>query len=1033
MSLEFSKVKLAALTAAFVGGSMLVAQSAPVEAAPAPPTPSVAAVQTVSGQVVDPQGEPLMGVTISVNGKNVGATDFDGKFTVKAKEGDTLGFSYVGYSAANVKVAGTGPVNVTMQEDSKTLDEVVVTALGIRKEAKALTYNVQEVKSDEVVAVKDANFVNSLAGKVAGVSINTSSVGIGGGSKVVMRGSKSLSGNNNALYVIDGVPMPSLEWERKKGDDVAMSGQGQSGDGAAMINPEDIESMSVLSGAAASALYGSQAANGVIMITTKKGNSDHLRVSYSNSTLFLRATAMPEFQNTYGAATGEFTSWGDKLGTPSSYDPADFFQTGYNETNALTVSAGNERNQTFLSLAATNAEGIVKNNTLDRYNFTVRNTTQLIKDKLRLDVTATYMNVREKNMVSHGQYMNPIVATYLMSPSYGLDPYKNYERYDASRNIRVQYWPWGNMGLGMQNPYWITNRDKLINHKNRYLISAGLYWDNVVKGLNISARAKVDNTDGLYEKKYYAGTDAIFAGTFGQYEKTDDRMRQLYGDVMANYDNTFGPVSLTAVLGASINDLRYNKFYVGGQLNSVANKFTLLNLNSATIGTDQYGYHEQEQSIYATAQLGFWSKVYLDLAGRIDWNSSLGWTDSDHVAYPSVGLSAILTDIIPGLQNDVLSFLKVRGSYSEVGNAPTRYIAYQTYPFESGTPSTATTYPNTDIKPERTKAWEIGLQSRFWMDKLTLNVSLYKTSTYNQLFNPSLSSGSGYESIYINGGQIDNKGIELSLGINQPLGPVQWESNFTYTLNRNNIKKLLKPTTLANGLTVKQDMLDIATFGNVKSRLVEGGSIGDLYVTTFLRDEQGNIVVNYADNSVYQDKTAGDNHDGWVYAGNAEPKYTMGWRNMFHWNGLSLGFLINARVGGRVVSMTQAYMDAYGTSQTSADARDNNGVMVNGIKLPAAEKYLKFAGNNIGENYVYSATNVRLAELTFGYDIPVNKWLNWVSGLNVSFIGRNLFFFYKKAPYDPELTGFTSMGMSGMDYFMLPSMRQLGFSVKATF
>ena len=319
------------------------------------------------------------------------------------------------------------------------------------------------------------------------------------------------------------------------------------------------------------------------------------------------------------------------------------------------------------------------------------------------------------------------------------------------------------------------------------------------------------------------------------------------------------------------------------------------------------------------------------------------------------------------------------------------------------------------------------------MDKLTLNVSLYKTSTYNQLFNPSLSSGSGYESIYINGGQIDNKGIELSLGINQPLGPVQWESNFTYTLNRNNIKKLLKPTTLANGLTVKQDMLDIATFGNVKSRLVEGGSIGDLYVTTFLRDEQGNIVVNYADNSVYQDKTAGDNHDGWVYAGNAEPKYTMGWRNMFHWNGLSLGFLINARVGGRVVSMTQAYMDAYGTSQTSADARDNNGVMVNGIKLPAAEKYLKFAGNNIGENYVYSATNVRLAELTFGYDIPVNKWLNWVSGLNVSFIGRNLFFFYKKAPYDPELTGFTSMGMSGMDYFMLPSMRQLGFSVKATF
>lgn len=1029
MNLDYVKASLVAASVLLSGGLL---SAAPSESG-SPQASATQAVSTVTGVVSDTQGEPLVGVSVILEGKGaVGVTDINGHFSVKAKPGQTLKFTYVGLSPKSVKIATANEqLNVVLEDNAQALQEVVVTALGIKRSAKALTYNVQEVAAGELTGVKDANFVNALAGKVAGVNINTSAVGLGGGSKVVMRGSKSLTNNNNALYVIDGIPMPSLE--NTQPSDV-YSGQGQSGDGASMINPEDIESMSVLSGAAASALYGSQAANGVIMITTKKGTANSLRVSYSNSTMFLRAMATPDFQNTYGAATGEFASWGEKLTEASSYNPTDFFQTGYNETNALTVSAGTDRNQTFLSLSATNAEGIVKNNTLDRYNFTVRNTTQLIKDKLRLDIGATYINVREQNMISQGQYMNPIVPVYLMSPSYGLDSYKNFERYDASRGFNTQFWPWGNMGLAIQNPYWITNRDKITNHKNRYLITTGLYWDNIVDGLSVSGRVKVDNTNGIYETKYHATTDAIFSnGKFGTYIKRDDTTRQLYADVMAKYDKTFGPVSISAVAGASIDDIRYNMFEVGGNLNSVANKFSMLNLAKDNLSTKGDGFHSQSQSIFATLQVGLWSKVYLDLAGRIDWLSDLGWTTKDHVSYPSVGLSGILTDIVPGLRSDVLSFMKVRASYSEVGNAPKRYAAYRAWDLVNGSVNPSSNYPNSDIKPERTKAWEVGLQTRFWMDKINLNVSLYKTSTLNQMFSPELSSGSGYTKININGGQIDNKGLELSLGINQPLGPVQWNSNFTYTINRNKVKKLLKPTTVAEGLTVKQDVLDIVTLGNVKSRLVEGGSIGDLYVTTFLRDVHGDIIVNNQDYSVYKDDYAGPRGDGWVYAGNAEPKYTMGWRNDFHWKGLNLGFLINARVGGVAVSMTQAYMDVYGTSATSAAARDANGVMINGAKVPAAEKYTKFVGNNIGENYVYSATNVRLGELTFGYDIPVNKWVKWMNGLNVSFVGRNLFFFYKKAPFDPELTGSTSMGMAGMDYFMLPAMRQLGFTVKATF
>ena len=987
-----------------------------------------AKLKTVKGTVKDKAGEPLIGVSVVEKGTTNGAvTDMDGNYTLNVKTASpVLVFSYVGYQKKEVPVKGA-VVNVTLDEDSQQLNEVVVTALGIKKEAKALSYNVQEVKASDIVGVKDANFVNSLSGKIAGVVINSSSSGIGGGAKVVMRGAKSLTGNNNALYVIDGIPMPSLQTTQPSD---FMTGMGQSGDGASMINPEDIESMSVLSGAAASALYGSDAANGVIMITTKKGTQNKLRVSYTNNTSFFNPFVTPEFQNTYGASTGEIKSWGSKLGQPSNYNPVDFYQTGWNETNSLTLSNGNERNQTFLSMAATNAEGIVPNNTLDRYNFTIRNTTSMLNDRLRLDLSASYMNVREQNMVSQGQYFNPIVPIYLMSPSYSLDMLQQFEMYDESRNFKTQYWPWGNQGIALQNPYWIINRDNFINHKNRFLVSGGLSFE-IAKGITLGARAKMDYTSSLYEKKYSASTDNIFCQKYGGYYKGDDSTRQLYGDVMLNVDKYFGDFSLTGTLGTSIQDVNYQYFDVGGSLNSVANSFTTLNLMQSTVKFQQDGYHDQTQSIFATAQVGWKSKLYLDLTGRVDWSSALAWTNSKSVAYPSVGLSAILTDLLP-IKNNVLTFLKVRGSYSEVGNAPKRYVAYQTYPYESASPKTSTTYPNTDIKPERTKAWEIGLQSHLWNEKLALNVSLYKTSTYNQLFNPSISSSSGYSSIYINGGQVDNKGIEASLTLNQPLGPVQWSSTFTYTINRNKVKKLLKPTTLSNGQVISQDMMALGGLEIVQSRLFEGGSVGDLYVTALRTDSHGYIDVDYVNNTVTIDNKAGERKDGWIYAGNSQANYMMGWRNSFSWKGLSLNFLINARVGGVVVSQTQALMDAYGVSKATATARDLGYVLINGEKVPAVQKYYNVA-SGAGSMYVYSATNVRLAELSLGYDIPVRKVIPWIQDMNVSLTGRNLLMFYCKAPFDPELTASTGTHFSGMDYFMLPSLRNLGFSVKLNF
>lgn len=373
--------------------------------------------------------------------------------------------------------------------------------------------------------------------------------------------------------------------------------------------------------------------------------------------------------------------------------------------------------------------------------------------------------------------------------------------------------------------------------------------------------------------------------------------------------------------------------------------------------------------------------------------------------------------------------MKARFSYSEVGNAPQRYITIPTYPLASGYPKTITFFPNDGLEPERTKSYEVGLQTQFWGDKLKLDVSLYKTSTYNQLFNPTLSSTSGYSSFYVNAGQIDNKGIEASLNLKQDLGPVLWNSNLVYSLNKNKIIKLLPSYTAPNGETISMNEMDMGGTGSCKTILKEGGAMGDLYVTTLKTDEHGYINVDYTSKAVKADPNT------YVYAGNTNPLYNIGWRNSFEWKGLSLGFLISARVGGVGVSLTQAVMDAFGVSQTTADARDNGGALVNGFRIPAQPYYQTIGGGTagVGSMYVYSATNVRLAELTLGYDVPVSKLVGFVKSMNVSLIGRNLFMFYNKAPYDPELTASTGTYFQGIDYFMQPSLRNIGFSVKLRF
>lgn len=646
------------------------------------------ATKTIKGKIVDEKGEPLIGVNVAVDGTNTGTiTDLDGNFSMSALANSTLKVSYIGYATQLIAVSEKEFYSITMRPDNEVLDEVVVTALGIKREVKSLTYNVQEMKAADLTAVKDASFMNSLAGKIAGVTINQSASGIGGSTRVVMRGLKSITNDNNALYVIDGIPMASMRSNQEKS--FYENADGGDSDGISSINPDDIESMSVLTGAAAAALYGSQGANGVVLITTKKGEEGKLRINYSNDTQFMSPLVMPEFQTTYGSVEGEFASWGAKK--DATWEPKDFFQTGFTETNSLGLSAGNDRNQTYFSAASTNARGIIPNNTYNRYNFTLRNTTELIKDKLTLDMSASYVITNDNNMMSQGQYHNPLVALYLMPRGDDLNKYKVYERYNSEKYYDVQYWPYGNQGFAIENPYWIVNRENMSNHKSRYMFSANLNY-KIFDWMNVVGRMRVDNSNDVYERKIAASSDQLFASEYGNYMNMKSGYKNTYGDAMAQINKRWENWGITANLGASFNHQTYEMTNYEGHLATVPNFFSFNNIskNGANTKAEQGGYIDNNQAVFATFQLGYKSWAYLDLTARNDWFSTLANTDNERSGffYPSVGVSAVVSEIVD-LSKAYISFLKVRASYSEVGNPPMRQITMPTYTIKDGVVNTS--------------------------------------------------------------------------------------------------------------------------------------------------------------------------------------------------------------------------------------------------------------------------------------------------------------------------------------------------------
>lgn len=778
----------------------------------------------------------------------------------------------------------------------------------------------------------------------------------------------------------------------------------------------------MLSGPAAAALYGSAAAQGVVMITTKKGQEGKVSVTISNSSQFANPFVMPKFQDQYVNRPGEIKTWGDKATSEfGTYEPADFFNTGTNIQNNISLTAGTSKNQTYLSVGTTNAQGIIPNNSYDRYNFTFRNTTSFLNDKMTCDFNFNYIREKDKNLMAQGQWFNPLTSLYLFPRGESFDAIRTFEVYDPVRKIYVQNWNYGD-ALKMQNPYWVANRMNRTNDRNRYMVSASLKYE-ILDWLNVTGRLRWDDAATKQEDKRYASTLKLFApsdyGFYG-YDKINDQT--LYGDLMLNINKTLGEnFSISSNMGASFSRLKYDVTGFQGGLKAPSNVFTPNAIDYGNATNDNRpifeSYKHYINSMFISAELGYRSMLYLTLTGRNDWDSALHGTAQTSFFYPSVGVSAVISEMAKMPQ--MINYLKVRASWASVGSAiePNLSSAWRyEYNPALGTYKTVTYKFPKKFYPERTDSWEAGVTARLFGNALSVDLTVYQSNTRKQTLLRDVTSGAaGFNKEYIQTGNIRNRGLELSVGYTKSWADFTWSSSLAYSMNRNKIVELLENP---------NEVVRQAGLSGCGVVLKKGGGMGDIYTyTDFKRDAEGNIALD-SNGNVMQTNLSNPQ-----YRGSVLPKGNLGFSNDFSWKGVNLGFVLTARLGGICMSQTQAILDEYGVSAVSAEARNNGGIAVNTGKISAEGYYAVVGGDNpIWSEYIYSATNVRLQEAHISYTLP-RKWLK-SKELTLGVTANNLFMIYRKAPFDPESTASTGTYYQGFDYFMQPSLRTLGFNIK---
>ena len=687
---------------------------------------------------------------------------------------------------------------------------------------------------------------------------------------------------------------------------------------------------------------------------------------------------------------------------------------------------GNEKNQTYASLMHVYANGILPNNSYDKYSVTVRNTTSFLQDRMTLDAGFSYVETEDQNMLSAGRYFNPLTSLYTYPRGESVEDLMMFEIYDSNKKRYVQNWAWGRGALDMQNPLWMMHRNVQNNKRRRSMMNASLTY-KVTDWLTLAGRAKADLSVGESSRKLYASTDPLFAGGdngFFEFTKEEDTHR--YGDFIATVNKHWEQFSLFANVGASISDQLSSIAGARGPL-ELPNFFSLTNTNpyGASGQRLQERKREQEQAVFASVEAGWRGMLYLTATVRNEWHSNLAYTDNLSYCFPSVGLSGLIHEMVK--LPSFIDYLKVRASWAEVGSPIPWGISYLTYKWKQGSWSTSATRPIQNLRPKNTTSWEVGLNARLFANSLSLDFTYYKSNTKHQTFLVPLSGSAGYENMYAQTGNVENKGFELSIGYDKTWRDFAWSSSLTLSHNKNKVVELMNnyydPQT-DKYYTLKE--YEVASMGGANFIMTEGGTMGDLYAYGDLRlDENGYIYINPNDPKLMVT-------DERIKLGSVLPDYNAGFRNDFSYKGINLSLLFSARFGGIVVSPTQGFLDGLGVSKASADARDAGGVPINNGRIDAQHYYETVGLGQLLSHYTYSATNVRLQETSIGYTFP-KKWMGDRVKLTASLVGRNLWMIYCKAPFDPELTASTGSYLQGIDYFMQPSLRSLGFNVQLKF
>lgn len=1005
----------------------------------------------IKGTVVDTKGEPLIGVNVKVKGSAVGViTDVDGQFSLQASNSEQLEFSYVGYTSKVLK-ASSG-MKVALQEDNKVLNEVVVTALGIKRQTKALGYSVQELKGVSLTEARESNLMNSLSGKIAGVQVSGSGNGAMGSSRIIIRGNNSLGGNNEPLVVVDGVPINNFNG----GTSNSEWGGSDSGNGLSDLDPDDIESISILKGAAAAALYGTRAGNGVLMVTTKKGSHHQkgLGITFNSNVQFENAMIKPEMQNQYGQGTnGSFDadgnySWGPKMegqqltdwtGQTRAFKPydnsiTDYLQTGLTATNTLGASLSSDKYSFFGTISYQRINGVVPHNNQNKYVLNLRNAVNL-SSKLSLDIKVNYIKQKMQNLPALTADPTSVMANYLMMPrSVHFSDLENPLNEDGT----IKQWTSKETNYVL-NPYF-TALNKNQNHRDRFIGFVSINY-KPMSWMNIMLRHGEDIYWSGNENRTCAATPyATDYKGHGNYYIGSSNFRESNTDALVTFakDNWWSS-KFSGSLSVGGN-LMYTKTETMGENSgplAIPDFFSISNGQNQTM--THYTNEKAVNSVYGLAQLNYGNWIYLDLTARNDWSSTLPKKNRSFF-YPSVGIGWVVSDMLGSYNINFpkwISFAKLRASYAEVGNDTDPYRLTTTYAIFNVTSDIKgsevnNTIPLSNLKPENIKSTEFGLDLRFLNSRLNLDFTWYQKKATNQILTLPISSTTGKSYRLINAGNIENKGVEFVVNaIPVRVNKFEWDITLNYSKNTNKIKKLHPDLST----------YELASTSFVKVVAREGGRYGDIVGYRYKRDATNKIVVD-GDGLPMLESNMDTDHP----IGNYLPKWTGSLTNLFMYKNFSLSFMLDIRVGGDIYMNSLARGSEYGTTKMSLSGRDEwysgkGGIIVDGVT--EAGKINTTAVNpqeywsrvsRAGEKFIYSGTNLRLRELTFGYTFPKSVLSKTpFTNLKCSFVGRNLWLIKKSIPgYDPECSYSTGNGQ-GIEYASFPSMRSLGFNINVSF